>query len=68
MDIDKYMISQKKAKHKNFRRLRPLYPYLMMTAGGPRINGDAQMVREDGSVVGGIPAFRDPSLIVVFLS
>lgn len=29
------------------------YPYLMMTAGGPRINGDAQMVREDGSVVGG---------------
>ena len=29
------------------------WPYLMMTAGGPRINGDAQLVREDGSVVGG---------------
>ncbi len=29
------------------------YPYLMMTAGGPRINADDQMVREDGSVVGG---------------
>ena len=28
-------------------------PYLMMTAGGPRINENAQMVREDGSVVGG---------------
>ena len=28
-------------------------PYLMMTAGGPRINGDAQLVREDGTVVGG---------------
>lgn len=27
-------------------------PYLMMTAGGPRINGNAQLVREDGSVVG----------------
>ncbi len=26
-------------------------PYLMMTAGGPRINGDAALVREDGSVV-----------------
>ena len=25
----------------------------MMTAGGPRINGDAQLVREDGTVVGG---------------
>ena len=29
------------------------WPYLMMTAGGPRINGDGQLVREDGSVVGG---------------
>ena len=29
-------------------------PYLMMTAGGPRINGNAQVVREDGSVVGGM--------------
>ena len=28
-------------------------PYLMMTAGGPRINGDAQLVREDGTLVGG---------------
>lgn len=28
-------------------------PYLMMTAGGPRINDQAQMVREDGSVVSG---------------
>ena len=28
-------------------------PYLMMTAGGPRINAQAQMVREDGSVIGG---------------
>lgn len=28
-------------------------PYLMMTAGGPRINDQAQMVREDGSVVNG---------------
>ena len=27
-------------------------PYLMMTAGGPRINTHAQLVREDGSVVG----------------
>lgn len=26
-------------------------PYLMMTAGGPRMNGDAALVREDGSVV-----------------
>ncbi len=26
-------------------------PYLMMTAGGPRINGDAALVREDSSVV-----------------
>ncbi len=26
-------------------------PYLMMTAGGPRINGEAALVREDGSVV-----------------
>ena len=29
------------------------WPYLMMTAGGPRINGDGQLVREDGSLVGG---------------
>lgn len=29
------------------------WPYLMMTAGGPRINADGQLVREDGSVVGG---------------
>lgn len=29
------------------------WPYLMMTAGGPRINGNAQLVREDGSLVGG---------------
>ena len=29
------------------------WPYLMMTAGGPRINENAQMVRENGSVVGG---------------
>ena len=29
------------------------WPYLMMTAGGPRINADAQMVREDGTAVGG---------------
>lgn len=29
-------------------------PYLMMTAGGPRINGDAQLVREDGSLVGNV--------------
>ena len=28
-------------------------PYLMMTAGGPRINGDGQLVREDGTLVGG---------------
>ncbi|MEG1857638.1 MAG: FAD-dependent oxidoreductase, partial [Pseudoflavonifractor sp.] len=28
-------------------------PYLMMTAGGPRINANAQLVREDGSTVGG---------------
>jgi succinate dehydrogenase/fumarate reductase flavoprotein subunit len=26
-------------------------PYLMMTAGGPRINGNAEMVRPDGSVI-----------------
>ena len=26
-------------------------PYLMMTAGGPRINADGALVREDGSVV-----------------
>jgi hypothetical protein len=31
------------------------WPYLMMTAGGPRINADAQMVREDGTAVGAIP-------------
>ena len=29
-------------------------PYLMMTAGGPRINGEAQLVREDGSLVGNV--------------
>ena len=29
------------------------YPYLMMTAGGPRINDQAQMVREDGTAIGG---------------
>lgn len=29
------------------------WPYLMMTAGGPRINGEGALVREDGSVVGG---------------
>jgi len=29
-------------------------PYLMMTAGGPRINANAQVVREDGSVVSGM--------------
>ena len=29
------------------------WPYLMMTAGGPRINANAQMVREDGTAVGG---------------
>ena len=29
-------------------------PYLMMTAGGPRINDNAQLVREDGSVIGGV--------------
>lgn len=28
-------------------------PYLMMTAGGPRINGQAQLMREDGTAVGG---------------
>jgi uncharacterized protein with FMN-binding domain/succinate dehydrogenase/fumarate reductase flavoprotein subunit len=28
-------------------------PYVLMTSGGPRINGQAQLVREDGSVVGG---------------
>ena len=26
-------------------------PYLMMTAGGPRINANAEMVRQDGSVI-----------------
>ncbi|MBP3428447.1 MAG: FAD-binding protein [Clostridia bacterium] len=30
------------------------WPYLMMTAGGPRINGDGALVREDGSVIGGV--------------
>ena len=29
-------------------------PYLMMTAGGPRINGSAQLMREDGSAVGNV--------------
>ena len=29
-------------------------PYLMMTAGGPRINGEAQLMREDGSAVGNV--------------
>ena len=29
------------------------YPYLMMTAGGPRINDQAQMVREDVTAIGG---------------
>lgn len=28
-------------------------PYLMMTAGGPRINGEGQLMREDGTTVGG---------------
>ena len=28
-------------------------PYCMMTAGGPRINAQSQMVREDGSVIPG---------------
>ncbi|MDD4081154.1 MAG: FAD-dependent oxidoreductase [Eubacteriales bacterium] len=28
-------------------------PYVLMTSGGPRINGQAQLVREDSSVVGG---------------
>ncbi|MDO4492247.1 MAG: FAD-binding protein [Clostridia bacterium] len=30
------------------------WPYLMMTAGGPRINANAQVVREDGTVVNGM--------------
>lgn len=29
-------------------------PYLMMTAGGPRINGEAQLMREDGTPVGNV--------------
>lgn len=29
-------------------------PYLMMTAGGPRINGSAQLMREDGTVIGNV--------------
>ena len=29
------------------------YPYCLMTSGGPRINANAQMVREDGSVIEG---------------
>ncbi len=29
-------------------------PYLMMTAGGPRINGSAQLMREDGTAVGNV--------------
>lgn len=28
-------------------------PYLMMTAGGPRINAEGQLMREDGTCVGG---------------
>ncbi len=28
-------------------------PYVLMTQGGPRINDEAQLVREDGTVVGG---------------
>lgn len=28
-------------------------PYLMMTAGGPRINENAQLVKEDGTVING---------------
>lgn len=29
-------------------------PYLMMTAGGPRINGQGQLMREDGTAVGNV--------------
>ncbi len=29
-------------------------PYLMMTAGGPRINGSAQLMREDGTAIGNV--------------
>ena len=29
-------------------------PYLMMTAGGPRINGEAQLMHEDGTPVGNV--------------
>ena len=29
-------------------------PYLMMTAGGPRINGYAQLMREDGTAIGNV--------------
>ncbi|MDO4837965.1 MAG: FAD-dependent oxidoreductase [Clostridia bacterium] len=29
-------------------------PYLMMTAGGPRINGSAQLMREDGAAIGNV--------------
>lgn len=29
-------------------------PYLMMTAGGPRINGSAQLIREDGTAIGNV--------------
>lgn len=29
-------------------------PYLMMTAGGPRINGEGQLMREDGTAVGNV--------------
>ncbi len=29
-------------------------PYLMMTAAGPRINGEGQLAREDGSLVGNV--------------